>query len=222
MVADILASPAQLATCTPELNGVGAMPSQELASALRRRIADEEGQALERWRDRDGETAWGWTHEVPPPTRVAPVATMTAYGTIRNLLERGQLVLPNHPDLLRELAGLRYEQGERGLTRIEAGDPGLRDDLADSLALATSPFTPHGRVDCRLARLSRSAIPDADVPAVEDTVTTGGGLVVPRRPFLQSVNGPEVSLPAQLAAPAPPREPDAIERARTYLQTTRS
>ena len=49
VVADILASPAQLATCTPELNGVGAMPSQELASALRRRMADEEGQALERW-----------------------------------------------------------------------------------------------------------------------------------------------------------------------------
>jgi hypothetical protein len=143
-------------------------------------------------------------------------------GRSATCLSAGSSYCPITPTSSRELAGLRYEQGERGLTRIEAGDPGLRDDLADSLALATSPFTRHGRVDCRLARLSRSAIPDADVPAVEDTVTTGGGLVVPRRPFLQSVNGPEVSLPAQLAAPAPPREPDAIERPRTYLQTTRS
>ena len=60
------------------------------------------------------------------------------------------------------------------------------------------------------------------MPEATDTVATTGGLVLPRAPFWQSVNGPEVSLPPELAAPAPTREPDAIERARAYLQTTRS
>jgi hypothetical protein len=107
------------------------------------------------------------------------------------------------------------------MTRIEADSPGLHDDVADALMLATAPFSRDGRSRCRLARFSRLDLPDAHAPDVADTVTTAGGLMLRRAPFWQSVNGLEVSLPPELATPAPPPEPDAIERPRTYLQTTR-
>lgn len=109
-----------------------------------------------------------------------------------------RLVLPRHPDLLRQLSALRYEQSEAGMTKIESDSPGLHDDVADATILATGPYSHDGRTKCRLARFAQLPLPDAEVPAVADTVTTGGGLVLPRSPFWQSVNGPEVSIPAAL------------------------
>ena len=228
VVSDVLASPAPWAVVSPEESGVGAGPSQDLIAHLRRRSADEKNRALDHWRDHDGETPWGWTDAVGPPTRFNPVSTTaakkaTAYGFLLSLLEQERLVLPRHPDLLRQLAGLRFEHTERGMTRIEADSPGLHDDVADALMLATAPFSRDGRSRCRLARFSRLDLPDADVPEATDTVATAGGLVLPRAPFWQSVNGPELTLPVSLQAQAPPEDTNPVlTRAREYLTTRRS
>ena len=109
------------------------------------------------------------------------------------------------------------------MIRIEADSPGLHDDVADALSLSTAPFSRDGRSRCRLARFSRLDLPDAGVPDVTDTVTTSGGLVLPRAPFWQRVNGPEVPLPASLQAEAPPEDTNPVlTRAREYLTTRRS
>jgi hypothetical protein len=207
---------------------VGAGPSQDLLAMLRRRGVDEEARALARWRDTDGDTPWGWTQEVGPPTVHNPVSTTApkkaaGYGWLLSLLEQERLVLARHPDLLRQLAGLRYEQGERGMTRIESDAPGLHDDVADALMLATAPFSRDGRTKCRLARFAQMRLPDAEVPVVADTVTKGGGLVLPRSLFWQSVNGPEVSLPTTLQAERPQEDHEnpVLARARAYLATRR-
>ncbi|MFN8131640.1 MAG: terminase family protein [Solirubrobacteraceae bacterium] len=188
VVGEIAAVRAPWRAVSTEVSGVGAMPSQELRRAM-------PGRARVR--------AWNL------------VATTNAkktagYGAILGLLERGQLVLPRDPDLLRQLAGLRFEQGERGFTRIEAEDRAVHDDVADALMLAAAPYAPagtRGRIRCYLADVADPKAAPADVegpwsdgPADElDTVVTGGGLRVLRRPALQSAAGVEVLRPA--AAP---------------------
>lgn len=158
-----------------ETSGVGAGPSEEL---------------LRRLRGGPGHRTWNF------------VATTSAkktagYGTILGLLERRQLVLPRHPDMLRQLAGMRFEQGERGFVRIEAESPVTHDDVADALMLATVPWVQRkGRVACKLARMAAHGVPDAQVPALDvPVVETGDGMRLYRRPSLQSVNGLEVTLP---------------------------
>lgn len=189
VVDDVVAMAAMPSHISPETNGVGAMPSQELSRRLR---------------GRPGKRTWNFVFTTN--------ATKTAaYGAILGLLEQGQLVLPRHPDLLRQLAGLKFEQGERGFTRIEADDPATHDDVADGLSLAASPYAPRrgGRLRCRLAELADPArgIPEAAVGGFEEPVVeTGGGLRIYRRPPLQSAAGiaftlPEGAKPAELAEP---------------------
>ena len=55
-------------------------------------------------------------------------------------------------------------------------------------------------------------IPDADVPGSDDTVRTGAGLVLPRRPALQSPGGYEVTLP-----PEPEQTDPVIAKARDAI-----
>jgi hypothetical protein len=143
VVGDVLASPAPWLVVSPEESGVGAGPSQDLLAHLRRRSSGARDAALERYRHTDSEP-WAWTRELQPPMAANPLSTTaakkaTAYGFLLSLLEQERLVLPRHPDLLRQLAGLRYEQSERGMVRIEADSPGLHDDVADALMLATPP-----------------------------------------------------------------------------------
>lgn len=177
VVDDVVASPAPWAALSTETSGVGAMPSQELY----RRIAG-----------RDGRRAWNMV--------ATTAAKKTAgYGVILALLERGQLVLPRNPELLRQLAGLRFEQGERGFTRIEADNPAVHDDVADALYLAALPYTArNGRVLCKLSTLAdpTRAAADADLPGDYhgERVQTGAGLTLWRNPPLQSAAGREVAL----------------------------
>ena len=178
-IAELRAAPHYVSV---ETSGVGAMPAQELVRRLKGK------------RDRLSRI-WNL------------VATTSAkktagYGCILGLLEQNQLVLPRDPALLRQLAGLTFEQGLRGFTRIEAEDPATHDDVADAAMLAAIPHTPRGggRVICGLAMLADPdrAAADAAVPALdEEILETGGGLRLYRRPPLQSVAGPEV-------APEPP------------------
>lgn len=159
-----------------ETNGVGAMPTQELRRKLR-----------------GGRGTWN-------PVHTTNALKTAAYGTILALLEREQLFLPRDPALLRQLAGLRFEQGERGFTRIEAESAAVHDDVADALALAMLPYRPRrGGVACRLLSLASpvAPLPDADLGNFEgETFATPGGLNVWRKPPLQSVEGNGVSIPA--------------------------
>jgi hypothetical protein len=177
-----------------ETSGVGAMPSQEVESTIRR-------------------------HRVHPRT-FNHLATTSAkktagFGVVLGLLEQGRLVLPRDPDLLRQLAGLRFEQGERGFTKISAESAVIHDDVADALMAGSLPYSHRGRVLCGLATLAdpRRALPDSSVSDLDvPIVATGGGLRLLERPPLQSVHGPEVSLPDG-AAVLPPGQRARRERA---------
>lgn len=176
-VEDVARLPVRCEVFTSEMNGVGAMPSQE----VRRRLSEGRN-APRRW------------NLLSTSNR----SKTAGYGAVLGLLERGQLVLPRHPDLLRQLAGLRFEQGERGFTRIEAEDAAVHDDVADALMLAAAPYSRRGRAAAHLLTVAGEKAPvDAFIAPAEggEVVSTGGGLRVWRRPPLQSVNGVEVSFP---------------------------
>ena len=114
------------------------------------------------------------------------------YGCLLGLAERGLLFWLSDPDFLRQLRGLRFEQGERGFTHIEAEDSAVHDDITDAAMLATVPMTGKGRVVCHLSRLAdpRRAAPDADPQlAPDDLVESGGGVRAWLRPPLQSATG---------------------------------
>lgn len=194
VVDDVVGMRAPLRFIATETSGVGAMPSQELASRMR----GKRGPRRE------------WLYVATTNQKKT-----AGYGAILGLLEQRQLVLPRHPDLLRQLAGLRFEQGERGFTRIEADNPATHDDVADALMLAALPYVPRrkARVHSYLAMLAnpRYAIEEARVPALEiDVVQTGGGLHVYRRPPLQSVAGVELTLPTGADEREPPRKYSAL------------
>ncbi|MDP8908851.1 MAG: terminase family protein [Chloroflexota bacterium] len=171
-----------------ETNGVGAMPAQEVLRRARR----------------------------PDGVRChAELVTTTssrktfAYGVILGLLERGQLVLPRHPDLLRQLAGLRFEQGEHGFTHIGAESSAVHDDVADALMLATAPhtFRSSKRTYSRLAHYARGRypVPDSSLGNWSGEVTeTPAGLTVFRRPPLQSLAGESVTFPTREDHTEPP------------------
>lgn len=104
---------------TCELNGVGAMPSQELVKAL---------------------MAVGLA-----PWQVEPVHTTSqlkedAFGFLKLLMQDGRLLLPRHPALLKQLAALEFEATETGAYRIAVPERAGHDDLVMSLALASLPL----------------------------------------------------------------------------------
>ncbi len=195
----------------PESSGVGAMPAQDIARRVAERVRALPGSA-----------------PGPGRTQIVPIHTTSArktagYGAILGLLEQGRLVLPRDPTLLRQLAGLRFEQGERGFTRIEAEDAAVHDDVADALMLAAMPETLGGRTVSHLAKLAgRSDAPEAEVPELDEaTVTTGGGLRVYRRPPLQSVGRTgELTLPpgATTATRVRPLSPGLLDAQRRVTE----
>ena len=199
VVRDVLGVPVLPRFAATETSGVGAMPSQEL------RAGSDERERVERT-----PVTWAMVH-------TSSAIKSAGYGCVLGLLERGQLVLPRHPDLLRQLRGLRFEQGERGFTRIEADRPATHDDLGDALMLSTLPYSDRGRVRCHLAICAdpRRAAAEMEVPVLDvDVVETGGGLRLYRRPPLQSVSAGELSLPPGVTQPGatrrPPRADDSI------------
>jgi hypothetical protein len=179
---EIAAVRARFHILSSETSGVGAAPSQEL-----RRILRERRRAPRFWN----------------PVQTTNPKKTAGYGAVLALLERGQLVLPRDPDLLRQLAGLRFEHGERGFTRIEAESAAVHDDIADALMLAMAPHTAagvKGRVVVGLLHFAKpGGVPDHETYARQvegiPIVETGGGLRVWQRPPLQSVADLEVTWP---------------------------
>lgn len=165
-----------------ETNGVGAAPTQELRRLVRERVE----------RFGSGRRA----HYFLPVTTTARIKT-DAYGRLLGLMEQGRLVLPRHPDLLRQLAGLRFEQRERGFMSIEASHAAVHDDVADALAIALGPRIVNGQPKALVSTVLVNAGPDVVVASDDfsDTVTTGAGLVLPRLPRWQSMDGEESQRP---------------------------
>jgi hypothetical protein len=93
-----------------ECNGVGAMPSQELAAKV------------------------GW--RVVEPVHTTAALKEDAFGRIKVLLQQGRLILPRHPALLLQLNALEYEQSDSGVLKISVPERRGHDDLAMGLALA--------------------------------------------------------------------------------------
>jgi hypothetical protein len=102
-------------TLVTEMNGVGAMPSEELARRMGRRV-----------------------YGIHSSQR----SKEDAYSRLRALLSDRRLVLPDHVELIRQLQGLTYSPTASGGLTIEASDPNVHDDLADALSLAVSAVPP--------------------------------------------------------------------------------
>ncbi len=196
---DVLGAFAAWGIFTAEANGVGAMPTEIIGrdmGARQRKLArsEESGYQFNR-------------HETSAPRKAR------GYGALLGLMEQGRLVLPRDPSLLRQLAGLRFEQGRHGMTHIEAADPGTHDDLADAAMLATGVHAPRadsqGRLRCALERaaeiIGEPRLPDGADDVL--TVSTGGGLILPRLPYLASTVGAD-----RLTAPSPGGNWERAER----------
>ena len=223
VLSEIAGSPAHFDSLVAECNGLGLPLALELKERLRRRdptaggarrqegavIMDEEDfEALIRRRRRR------------PPLRPLPGAPLpfstrpllahttaemkaAAYSALRMLVERERLLLPaSATDLLRELLLLRVDLTPSGGERIEASSG--HDDLADALMLAAVPYRSKrdGRWHVYLGELAddRQQLPEPRLDGVDldrlTTVTSGGGVEVPRTPVWASVRGPEVTVPA--------------------------
>jgi hypothetical protein len=172
-----------------EVSGVGAAFSGEL-----RRLAVQSRQRG------DGKTMWNFVN-------TTSALKQSGYGLILAMFERGQLIIPRDPELIRQLEGLRFEEHDK-YTSIEADTDTKYDDLCDALLMATIPHKPARahRVVCHLAHIagSKTAPPDAPVPALAcGTVETGGGLRVPEMPTLQSVGSEAWTAYAPVAAARP-------------------
>ena len=129
-------------TVYSETNGVGAYPSEELAQRL-------------------------------PQTRVVGVASTQSskedsYGRLGALLAQRAIVLPNHPELLRQLGGVSATPTPSGGLRIGARVESIHDDLPDALALA-------------VAGLPRqlAEVPPRGFPEDQEWAETPGGVRVP-------------------------------------------
>lgn len=134
-----------------ESNGVGAYPSE----ALQQRA-----------------------HERRTRMRVVPVHTdsrrkVSMFGTMRGLLQEGRLVLPRHPALLRQLAGLEFEVSDAGNMRISVPESVGHDDLAMALGQALSCVRPS--VGYRLPPTEWGHV-------ASGVVTTSGGTTIAERP----------------------------------------
>jgi hypothetical protein len=175
VVDEIVSCEARPCYIAPETNGVGSFPSEEVFRRMQARP------------DR-------WPRNFHYVNTTAQFKT-AGYSCILALMERHQLVLPNDPDLLRQLAGLRFEQGARGFLKIEAEQAAVHDDLADALYLCSLPYTANKKVGCGLIQLAGPKAPrDARMPEMDcDTVRTGAGLELYQRPTLQGVRDWQVT-----------------------------
>ena len=153
VVREIAESPAHFTAVQAETNGLGGPWADQLRSRMRRRPGWSGGAAPRtglRVIEEDGGPADEW-HQIERPARprrrlgfttavngvhVDARLKSAGYASLRELLERGALLLPaSAAELRAELLGLRVTLTESG-ERIE----GASDDLADALVLALRPL----------------------------------------------------------------------------------
>ncbi|MDH6283289.1 terminase large subunit domain-containing protein [Prescottella agglutinans] len=110
-------------------------------------------------------------------TRVLPVTTdnrrkTSGYGTMKVLLQQGRLILPRHPELLKQLHNLEYEQTPSGAVRIEVPEHAGHDDLSDAAMQLMSTIDGH----------FTAWRPDDPRPTRCQILTTGNGTRIPEKP----------------------------------------
>jgi hypothetical protein len=167
IVGEIAELPAVFEQVSAEVNGVG----YPLAQSLERRLRDRRPRPVVEFIHTSG------------------ALKAATYGALRMLLEQGKLVLPASAEgLLREMMLLRVELTQQGGERIEAGVG--HDDLADSLMLSLGPYQDSGgQWRSRLGDAAEREGAPSPGPLRGETVTTGAGVVLPRRPVLAHVGG---------------------------------
>ena len=106
-------------------------------------------------------------------TRVVEVSTSQAikednFGRVATLLSERCLVLPDHPEMLRQLGGVAATPTPLGRLRIGARTESVHDDLPDALSLAV------GMLPRQLASPKRR-----DMPEYQQWLETPGGIRVP-------------------------------------------
>lgn len=139
-------------TAASERNGVGAWPTDDLKNRL------------------VGKGTW-----------VKPVWTdarrkMSGFGKLRMLIQSGRIILPRHPELLKQLRSLQFEQTVAGQMRISVPENLGHDDLAMALMQAVSAADP------RMLR-DEPAPFGVTPPNPDTTVLTAAGVSIPRRPI---------------------------------------
>lgn len=113
-------------TFASETNGVGAYPTDDLRTKVQ--AASRRG-------------------ELPYWSVVSPVWTdarrkQSGFGMMRMLLQTGRLVLPQDPELLKQLRALEFEQRPGGTMSIAVPERSGHDDLAMALCQAVSCLSP--------------------------------------------------------------------------------
>lgn len=200
VAAQIVASSATFDVLTTEANGLGLPATDEL-----RRIYREDGRAESRMFN---------------PVPINAERKADAYFRLKTMCERGQLVFARDEGLIRELTGLRAEYRPTGTVGIEAASLGGHDDRADAVMLATAPH-PKGPPRTVLSRVAGKDGPEAvDQGEAGETTETGAGLIVPRKPALQSVRGPDLTLPEAPRAIHSQQE-ETVNRVRAELAQRR-
>ena len=150
-----------------ESNGVGAWPSDDLQGRLHR-------------------AGHGWVYPVWTDAK----RKQSGFGMIKGLLQAGRLVLPAHPEMLRQLRGLEFEQLPAGGLRIAVPERSGHDDLAMATLQALS---------CCETRMLHDLEPSFERTNPGELVTTGAGVRLPRLPrphpsyssYLQAPSGRE-------------------------------
>jgi hypothetical protein len=124
-----------------------------------------------------------------------------AYGTLKLLAERGQLVFARQEQFMRQLATIKVEHRQFSVG-IEAPTGG-HDDLADAAYIAATPYREEASGERRvlLGRLARRHLPEPTLPEPDEWIEAGD-LLLPKRPDLISVDGAEVT-PARRDRPDP-------------------
>lgn len=139
-----------------------------------------------------------------------------AYGALRALVERRQLVIPASASELRaELMTLRTELGRSGQERFDAQSGGF-DDLPDALVLALKPFQRHDGVwHTAVGDLAEQPLtPWPDMWTGSDVVSSGGGLRMLKTPVwapLVGHVGRHLTVPAGLQETDPEAERERAE-----------
>lgn len=132
--------------------------------------------------------------------------------------QRRLLIRASDEELIRALLSLRVDLSPGGQERVDAPrDAAGHADLASALALTT--MVAKGRDGSWFSRLAsladpgRVRLPDPAVPPRPGpTVTTAGGVEVPRRPLIASVASGEVTDPDFPAALRGPEDPIPLWR----------
>lgn len=150
-------------TLASELNGPGSYPTEQLENLITR--AHKDGR-LPLYNNRHATYVAGvWTDN----RRKGQM-----FGRLKGMLQSGKLILPRHPELLQQLAGLELKLTASGNTQISVPESHGHDDLVMALGQALASIGNTSRHPQQRYRARPT-----DRPA-EEFVTTSGGLLVPK------------------------------------------